>query len=445
MKRIAGIVIFLMLVSSLRGQAQSFELVTADDVKVEDVNRTADGKVLRGSYLTNEWYDNWSFGGAFGLQFITAPMNEGIVPTFVFDVSAVKWMTPSIATRFVLSGFSLKEKRPYEFLYSHSQLINENGVNMFRQTWAGHIDIMFSISNAIFGYRPNRFWNCIPYVGGGFMRLADSDGSFFAPQKADRFYYDREFLIGGGVYNTFKITDHLYGTLDLRDMGFRSAYHTTKNGVGMAQNFAISGGLSYTIHKWYWSRHQSVMAPIQATVEQANQAIAEVKKQNEELEHENTNLVTRNTLLQQQVVVLKQKPTAQTQDNSRLVVSPNTYITNRPMDELERRASEAGLVLYFEINSDKISAGEMIRLEQYVQEMNRIDPLHVFYITGSADEGTGNVTINTRLSRSRGEQVRKVLLNKLKVPKSQVVLKPSIISHQHEDGRLDRCVLLENQ
>lgn len=57
----------------------------------------------------------------------------------------------------------------------------------------------------------------------------------------------------------------------------------------------------------------------------------------------------------------------------------------------------------------------------------------------------GNTKINTRLSSQRAENVKKILMDKYNVPASQIVIKSTLISDAHEDGRLDRCVLIENK
>lgn len=105
----------------------------------------------------------------------------------------------------------------------------------------------------------------------------------------------------------------------------------------------------------------------------------------------------------------------------------------------------ADLVLYYEINISKLNFTERHHLDEFVKETLDRDPEHIFYLTGSADKGTGTFEINTRLSRERAFGIREILMNEYKVPEEQIVIKATIISDKHEDGALDRCVLIEKE
>ncbi|MBP9986957.1 MAG: OmpA family protein, partial [Bacteroidales bacterium] len=69
----------------------------------------------------------------------------------------------------------------------------------------------------------------------------------------------------------------------------------------------------------------------------------------------------------------------------------------------------------------------------------------VFYLTGSADNGTGSFERNSFLSTNRVNRVKTYLKNKFGIPENRIVIKAAIVSDKHEDGRLDRCVLFENE
>lgn len=433
----------------------------------EDGNRSSDGRIVRGSYLTNQWYDNWAFGASAGTQTLWAPKNEGLCFTPLFEVTATKWMTPSVAGRIGAFGFSLKEQRPWEFIPSHSQVRNENGINMFRQTFGGHIDLMWSITNAFWGYKETRLFNVIPYLSGGLMRLADSDNPYFKVKSTDNYYYDMEFAFGGGILTNVRITNNINFTLDIRDLGLRTAYHTVGNGVGLAHNMSVSMGLSYTIHKWYWVRQSTSEREVNANYQEAKEALAQVQDRNQKLEEANKTLVqnnevlvadnkaleetrkaledTRKDLAEANQKVEEMKPYVSDDPVQRAVIEQLRNNPNQSRDELLARIAGAEHVVYFDINVSKVGDSEMLRLDRYIRETHERDPYHVFYLTGSADEGTGNFQINSRLCRERAEGVKRILMRKYGVPESQIVIKATIISHEHEDARLDRCVIMESE
>lgn len=448
LKNFAIILVLGAISVSFNAAAQSFTKVDKDGREFEDYNRDANGKIIRGAYLTNEWYDNWVFGLSGGVQTLIAPQNDGIgfTPQVEFDVT--KWVTPSIAARLGIYGGPLKEKRPAEYLPNHSQLVNIDGYNMFRQTFGFHVDLMWSLSNAFGGYKESRLWNFTPYISGGYLRLADSQNPFFAVQSEMPYYFDREFTFSVGLLNKIRLTNHLSATIDLRDNGFGTSYHTVGKGVGLAHNLSATAGLAYTIHKWYWDRHATSVRGYKSDIASANAALDAVRDQNaklarekDELAREKDALAGQNSLLQQQAAAAA----AAGKDKSFAAYLAERELANNPGDELLIRILKAGCVLFYEINKDTLNETESLHLMQYVQEMHEIDPNHVFYLTGSADEGTGNFKINSRLSKNRAENVKKVLMRKYGIPESQIVIKTPIISNSHEDGRLDRCVLIEDE
>ena len=103
------------------------------------------------------------------------------------------------------------------------------------------------------------------------------------------------------------------------------------------------------------------------------------------------------------------------------------------------------IVLYFYTNVDKLNFSELRHLDEYIQRTLKDDPNHVFFLTGSADKGTGTFERNAFLCRSRAYNVRDILIRDYGVKPENVIIKATIISDKHLDGALDRCVLIERQ
>ena len=398
--------------------------------KPEDGNRTEDGKIVRGAYLTNDWYDNWVFGIAGGIHSVYSPVEGAqmrISPNV--EMTVTKWVTPSVGARFGFQGLGFSEKFPARWLGAHYVLArdpNDYELIRYKETYF-HADILLDISSLIWGYRETRDVNVIPYIHGGYMRIGHPDYSYFNTQ-----YRDREAAIGFGAIAKYRISNHVHATLDLRYVNFSGRYHDSAG--GRVSDFQASAGLTYTIFKWYWSRYSTVVAPLKNKYNDTKALLAEAEKNRDRLQKEKDRLADLNLSLSQNI-----------KDLENLLKNYKEEAKKNPKDELLQRVANAEAVFFYEINVDQLDEIESIRLDQYVLESITANPGKVFYITGSADKGTGTEAINARLSRARAENIRKILNKKYNIPLSQIVIKATIISDKHADGRLDRCVLFESQ
>lgn len=417
----------MTVLSSVAVFAQTFEHVAP-----EDNNRDANGKISRSGYITNEWYDNWSISVAGGAQTIISGFperqnNKGFdtgtaVFTPALDIALTKWVTPATAIRVGFQGLNLREKYP-EFNYNHYIINSDGNRNYFGQTYL-HADILWSLTNFVWGYKESRFYNCTPYFHAGYLRLYDPDKGMFT-----KVYRDRELELGFGLINTLRVSKHIGINVDLRWGNFAGRYHDAADG-GRVNHFTGLAGLSYTFHKWYWDRYSTAVKGYEDALDAeralrnaSDQKLAQAQKDLED---------ARKALADAQAAIAQRA---------------NDEAAKRPgiQDELLRRIANADLVLFYPINVDKLSAQELYRLDTFVKMVREQDPNHVFYLTGSADEGTGNERINTRLSHNRAHNVKKLLMSKYGIPESQIVIKAMIITDKHADGSLDRCTIFESE
>lgn len=403
----------------------------ADVGDIEFVNTNVDenGKKMRVGYLTNPWYSNWSVGLAVGGQRLVS--GSGVqhdgrpdwgksVLTPEFEINITKWFTPVMATRFGLQGFKVKDLvgtadyHQNHFVPKFRELEDGSKEFVYNQTYF-HLDVLWNVVNTIWGYKGNRFYNFIPYAHFGYMRLSHPDYPLFT-----REYRDREIAAGFGLFNTFRISNSVLANVDFRWTAFNGRYHDASNG-GLVNDFSASIGLTYNIEKWYWARAKGLEVQRDIARAEAKSALASL---NEAMD-ENASL-------------------------KRLIDDANahakdTVVTCVPARTFRERVENADLIMYYELNVSKANFAELNHLHDFVTATLQNDPKHVFYLTGSADKGTGTFDINTKLSKERAQNVKDILMSKYNVPENQVVIKSTIISDKHEDGGLDRLVLIENQ
>lgn len=416
------------------------------------VNRDDFGNVVRGAYLTNEWFDNWYFGASFGAATCFSSINDARV-TPQLDLSIIKWFTPDIGVRFGYQGYKGKEYlntwyNPWQI--NHAPLpfdgpLGGQGTMSYGLAYL-HGDFMWNLSNAWWGYKFKRIWNFSIYANAGFCRLYDdSKGEGFRSPN-----HDNEFAFGAGAYNTFRITERLVATLDLRHYSTASRYKTS-DGV---RTHRVSGtvGLAYNIYRTYWNRAQSILADNEAAkadaaaaqqaLDKANAEVGDLEKKVAEKEAE---IAAQNELIKEGAAGTKEEVIRTVYVDRPVIIDNSKEVVEVPYEVLVERANAADLVLFYYINEDKLNFSELHHLDSFIQTTLTTDPEHVFYLTGSADKGTGSMQRNTFLCRSRAYGVRDILMKDYGVKESNIVIKSTIISDKHLDGALDRCVIIESE
>lgn len=408
-----------------------------DDFTYINTNIDENGKHIRGSYLTNPWYSNWSLtlnGGVQTLVSGTGEHNLGfdlgtakITPSFEFSLA--KWFTPVVGMRLGFQGVNVKEDFP-AYTYNHYTIKTEDGINLYNESYI-HGALMWNFENSIWGYRANRFWNVSPYAHVGYLRLSSPDESFFTNVSRDR-----EFEFGFGIENSFRISNAFLFTADLRWGNIAGRFHDFNDG-GRVNHFTAMCGIQYNIEKWYWQRSKGLEDDLSNTRRGLASAIADANaaKAAEEAAKAAEEAAKR------ELDALRKE----NQDLKRVVDALPDEFVNVTLEEFNQRLKEAELVLYYQINISKLNFSERHHLDDYVNSTLKNDPKHVFYLTGSADKGTGNTQINTKLSYDRAAGVKKILTQEFNIPEDQVIIKATIISDKHKDGSLDRCVLIENE
>lgn len=410
--------------------------VCAKTPALNGIQTDGNDKTKKSQYLTGPWYDNWVLSAGGGVQTMISgyanDSNRGFdtgtsVLTPSFDFSLAKWITPSVAVRFGIQGFNLTENRKFTAIdgWNHYVPKYDDERIYYGQTYM-HADILWNITNHFWGYKAKRVYNFVPYMHSGYLRLCHPDEGIFTKE-----YRDREIEMGFGLLNTFRISDHFGLNLDLRWGNFAGRFHDVSNG-GRVNDFSATVGVSYTFLNSGWSRNsERYMAS--ADLESSIEALRKAED-------------ARLALVTKELEEARRQIESDREELSRLACESQKKDNPRDMgDELLMRIATADLVLFYPINSDILSSQESYRLDSYIKDVLAHDPEHIFYITGSADKGTGTEKINTRLSVNRAENIKKILMDKYGVAEEQIVVKGTIITDRHADGSLDRCTLFESR
>lgn len=212
---------------------------------------------VRDSLLTNSsfWDNTFIQTGAGVSTFMTPSMNIGFNgnANFIFDASVGKWFSPYVGFRVGYQGFHFSD---YEKVAAVLP-----GANFFMSTYKGepsarvrfdysylHGDLLWNISNHLFGYKEKRLFEVSPYAHLGYIWLYNSysKGPLI---KGD-------FSAGLGAIGSFRLSESLSAFADLR-----SAFiirHTTDL-AKMAMSYSLLFGVSYdfTTSSWQKIGHNS--------------------------------------------------------------------------------------------------------------------------------------------------------------------------------------------
>ena len=191
---------------------------------------------VENSVATNSFGSNWFVGANAGVNLYNGVVTNGESPfkhiSPALNIYVGKWHTPGFGWRVGYNGLNIQT---YEDL-DHAMFMNF------------HADMMFNLSNLIYGYREDRIWNLIPYLGVG-----------WAGHKK----YD---LIGGdenisgsisanyGIMNTFRVAKRWALNLELSGFFFRNGFSGIEGRSGHDMMWAATVGVTYRIGKVGWDK-----------------------------------------------------------------------------------------------------------------------------------------------------------------------------------------------
>ena len=336
---------------------------------VDEVNK--DG--VRVPIHTNRFKDNWFIGMGIGSSTFygnyCTSANMGERTSFAVDIHAGKWFTPVMGLR--LNAF-LYTPKGYD-INSENPLVNGNAGNgLYKTKWTAGMataEMMVNVSNLTGGYKKDRFYNFIPYVGAGWVANLTAGNRSGA-------------VMAAGFLNRFNINDSWALNLDLRANIFPESLDLTAMGGKWDQDMITSlmVGFSYRFRKSGWE----TCNVSQLEIERVQQKISELMVSNRKLKDE----------------INEVKPI-----NESVTVKKDIKISD--------------MGIFFEINQSNITEENKANIGLYA-DMIKKAPGKTFIITGHADKYTGNKSINDSLSKERAEAVYEILTGEFGVDSNQL-------------------------
>ena len=324
-------------------------------------------------YLKNKGSDNWFMtlgGGAntfFGNGFSDGDYIDAT--SWVGQLSVGKWLTPVFGGRLAINVAQHEHYNKPADSYISSNSINP------------HIDLMWNATNALVGYRADRVYNFIPYIGLGGMIGFDED---FGGDENLEFSWNMGLINNFQLSNNFSIFVELAAALVKDNFGVRFTNNTDgdysydaigqalvgiKFGLGGKQDFTSAELLDYNL-------------------------INDLNSQINRLRAENENLSKRPEFCPECPEIVPQ------------TVTESVYVPN---------------VVFFRLNSATIDRQQQISVYNTAEYL-KSNPNATVEIVAYADRQTGTPDYNMKLSERRAKAVADALTSQYDIDSSRINL-----------------------
>lgn len=333
-------------------------------------------------YETNRFWDNWEIAAGGGASMLQVERNIGDDPGKFFNrvgwnanISVTKWIAPVVGMRLRVDGGEFQN-------YSFDQ--PKYGSGIFKTPYLYvHGDILVNMSNWIGGYRPNRIYSAVSYMGFGYTTMSWTDRSAGSTNS--------EYAFTTGLLNKFHITPQWDIELDLRSWFFREGSLPAEIGSGnrVAVGLSASVGIAYRFNQRTWTPAYS-----QTDVDGYIAAIVGLEE----------------TLLAADAALISAAEELQAleTDNKRLKSDLATAQSATQKAMVSHTVGES--VVFFTIGEATLSEYAHATLDNYIAAMR--DTTTPITITGYADKETGSAERNMQLSKERAENVTAYLTSK---------------------------------
>jgi OOP family OmpA-OmpF porin len=342
-------------------------------MSAQEVQNVSNGTV----YLKDKASDHWYIGLGGGTNIYTTKGENDADASFgdrlgwMGQIEIGRWNSPVWGTRLVIDG-------------GHIKHVANVPVGAEQNWLGGHLDIMWSLTDALGGYKPGRVWNLAPYAGVGYMYGLDADWKKPNPD-GDLFKNQNQSLTYNlGLINNFRLSRSVSLFLEL---GWR-VLQETFDGSGIQGDFEYDGMFTGTAGLKFGLGGKQEFTP--AELMDYN-LINDLNSQINRLRAENENL-------------RKRPESCPDCPEVAPAVTESVYVPN---------------VVFFRINSYKIDKGQQVSVYNTAEYM-KANPNATVKIVAYADRQTGTPAYNLALSEKRAKAVANALTNEYGIDSSRI-------------------------
>ena len=349
------------------------------------------------------------------------------------DAYVGRWFSKSVGARLVYTGINA-------YAVDASDPDPDNRIRVNLNTINARADLMWNMNNSLGGFNPYRVWTLAPYIGVGYIGMS--------PEQKTTLYNSDINTIGmtAGLYNSFRISNVVSFTIDLRATTFDSkdfnANNTNKKST-YATLVSGSAGLAVKISRnWFVKKNNNRPAKVRkAKSYNVSDNSGQVYESDAALRAKIAQLEQKTQELEQQVALANQSAQKDTM-LVKVVDSGNAFKASKVDNDTKKDKNNvdvSSLILYFEVGRPTIGLKELIKLEHYIDSVIKANPDKVFTIVGAVDKEQGNVD----LAAKRSKYIYDLLKNRYGVKGTQLSNKGAHYSPEYNASNLNRVVIIK--
>ena len=327
-------------------------------------------------FVTNGFWDNWEISAGVGVG--TALTNGGNMGArserigFEGNISLTKWIHPVVGLRGQLQGGKFKNFDP----------------SLGKLSWPymfAHGDLLVNFSNWVGGYRDDRVYYAVPFVGFGYMASSFTDEiqSKFATSAKD------DFAVTYGILNKFRVSPAFDINLELKAFITHSQICPAATDGAVLHGVSATAGVTYRFNHRGWER--GVAGFTQEHIDAFQQAVADGNAQLEEARAENDRL--NRELEAAKADALRAEAAAKAAEDAAAAAAARELNPN-PMS-----------VIFYDYSMSKLTAKEKTRLLLMADVIKNGPKDRIYKIQGHADKQTGTPAGNKRVAENRAKNV----------------------------------------
>jgi len=300
-------------------------------------------------------------------------INVWKTPSLAGNLFIGKWFSHKVGARVFFEGGTL-----HPFFQERKIMVDQKYV-------AGRVDLMLDFTNLFRSYSPDRFYSLIPYVGVG------GEYSFNALYRPDNADGSTSYLFGGGLLNTFRLSNHVsaFINLGLNVVDAKSDGYKGKNPklFGTPNYFdGVAAGSVGLIYNFTGATKKEIIAPPP----------------------------------EPPVVKPEPQPEPKPEPQPEPKPEPQPEPTPEPPRIVEYVAPVFDNV-FFRLDRSLIDPDQQYKIKNVADYMNTNLGARI-YVVGYADKLTGNATYNLFISERRAKNVAKELTQKYGIASDRIII-----------------------
>lgn len=341
-------------------------------MSAQEVQNVSNGTV----YLKDKASDHWYIGLGGGTNlYLTKAENDadasfGDRLGWMGQLEVGRWNSPVWGTRLVIDGGHIKHVANVPFGPEQNWL-------------GGHLDIMWSMTNALGGYNADRVWNLAPYLGIGYMYGLDEDWKKPNPNGETLKFQNQSLTYNVGLINNFQISRSVALFLELGWRVMQESFDGSPTSGDYDYDSMLTGtaGIKFGLGKQDFTPAELMDYNL---INDLNSQINRLRAENEELR--------------------KRPESCPDCPEVAPAVTESVYVPN---------------VVFFRIDSYKIDKGQQVSVYNTAEYL-KANPNATVKIVAYADRQTGTPAYNLALSERRAKAVADALTSEYGIDSSRI-------------------------